>query len=222
MKRPTRWSYSAWSTYEACPAQYAYSYIHKLEWKSTPAMERGIMLHSMAEDFMNDRSMPVPYELRKIGRILDDLRNRKSKPEATWLADRLWRVTESQPNAWTKAIVDVHYVDGKVLHLRDYKSGREYPSHRSQLEFYSVLGLIKYPEVERVESGAIYIDGGFEANEGSIIRQMMPKLIEKWNERGERMENDTSFIAAPGGHCKWCPYRASAGGPCGESAKAGV
>lgn len=221
-QRPSRWSYSAWSTYEDCPAQYAYSYIHKLPWPASPAMARGTMLHQQAEDYMNDPSMPVPYDLRKIGRTLDELRSKRAMAEQTWLADNLWRVTEYQPSAWTKAIVDVHYLSGDVLHLYDYKSGREYPSHRDQLEFYSVLGLIRYPEAQRAESGAIYIDGGFTGNEGSIIRAMMPKLVDKWNERGMRMMSDTNFIAAPGGHCKWCPYRASAGGPCGESAKAGV
>lgn len=221
IRRPKRWSYSALSTYEECPAKYAYSYIKNLPWPSSPAMERGTRLHQMAEDYMRETG-PVPYDLKKIGKTLDELRQQSAIPEQVWLVDRDWRPVEDPRSAWVKAIVDVHHIDGSVLHLADYKSGREYPSHRSQLELYSILGLLKYDMAQRAESRAIYIDGGFSGSEGSIIREMLPKLIEKWTIKAERMENDNDFIAAPGSSCRWCPYRSSVGGPCGESAKAGV
>ena len=221
MRRPKRWSYSALSTYEECPAKYAYSYVQGLPWPSSPAMERGTRLHQMAEDYMTETG-PVPYDLKKIGRELNDLRSKSAIPEQVWLVDRQWRPVTDAREAWVKAIVDIHHLDGDILHLADYKSGREYPGHRSQLELYSILGLIKYPGAQRAESRAIYIDGGFSGSEGSIIREMLPKMIEKWTIRAERMENDNDFIAAPGASCRWCPYRSSVGGPCGESAKAGV
>lgn len=174
---------------------------------------------------MLDPTMPVPYDLRKIGQTLDGLRNKSAKPEVIWLVNKDWEPVDviDQDRAWVKAIVDVHHMDEQhnILHLFDYKSGREYPSHRSQLELYSILGLLRYPLATRAESGAIYIDGGFTGSEGSIIREMLPKLIEKWDGQARRMEMDDDFIANPGGACKWCPYSASSGGPCGASAKAG-
>jgi len=222
MKRPKRWSYSALSTYNECPAKYAYSYIHNLPWPSSAAMERGTRLHSQAEDYMNDPAMPVPYDLRKIGRDLDRFRTAGAKAEEVWLVTKDWQPTEDQGEAWVKAIVDVHWIENNVLHLRDYKSGREYPSHRDQLGLYSILGLLKYPHVERAECGATYIDGGYTGMEGSIIRPMLPKLIEKWDAQARRMEADEDFIANPGSACRWCPYKSSDGGPCGDSAKAGM
>ena len=224
MNRPTRWSYSALSTYNECPAKYAYSYIQNLPWPSSAAMERGTLLHSMAEDYMNEPAMPVPFELKKIGKTLDGLKQKRAKAEVIWLVDRSWAPVTEPKKAWVKAIVDVHHVDETegVLHLADYKSGREYPSHRTQLELYSILGLLQYPHLQRAESEAIYIDGGFSASHGSIIRPMLPKLIEKWHEQATRMEEDTVFLGAPGQACKWCPYAASKGGPCGDSAKAGM
>lgn len=222
MKRPTRWSYSALSTWKECAAKYAYSYIYNLPWPGSAAMERGTRLHSLCENYLNDPAMPVPYDVRKIGRDLDHMRNAGAKAEQVWLVNKNWEPVEDQNEAWVKAIVDVHWTSGEVLHIRDFKSGREYPSHRDQLGLYSILGLLRYPHLARAESGATYIDGGYTGMEGSIIREMVPKLIEKWDADARRMESDVDFIANPGAACRWCPYAKSAGGPCGESAKAGL
>lgn len=222
MSRPTRHSYSSISTYEECPAKYSYSYIQNIPWPSSPAMERGTLLHQMAEDYMNNKVDAIPFELRKISRELKQYREHGGRAEAVWLVDENWRPVENQSLAKIKAIVDVHRIDGDILHLSDYKSGREYPSHRSQLELYSLVGLSKYSECKRAESSAVYIDGGFSGSDGSIIRAMTPKLQDKWSTKIYRIENDSSFIANPGSGCRWCPYRKSVGGPCGDSAKAGV
>lgn len=223
MIRPKRWSYSALSTYEECAAKYAYSYIYKVPVDDTSAaMERGTRLHGLCEDYMRDPTMPVPYDVRKIGRDLDRFRTAGGIPEEVWLVTKDWETTNDQEEAWVKGIVDLHYLEGETLKLFDYKSGREYPTHRGQLELYAILGLLKYPHAQRAESGAVYIDGGYTGQEGSIIRPMLPHLIGKWSERALRMEADVDFIASPGSACRWCPYKSSLGGPCGESAKAGV
>lgn len=222
MKRPTRWSYSALSTYKECAAKYAYSYIYNLPWAGSAAMERGTRLHGLCEDYMKDPAMPVPYDVRKISRELDKFRTKGAKAEEVWLATKDWGSTVDQGEAWVKAIVDVHYIEGGTLFCYDYKSGREYPGHRDQLQLYSILGLLKYPQVQRAESGAVYIDGGYTGMEGSIIRPMLPVLIKKWDDDAKRMEADADFIANPGSACRWCPYKKSDGGPCGESAKAGL
>lgn len=221
MKRPSRHSYSSISTWEECAAKYAYSYIHNLPWPGSAAMERGTRLHSQAEDYLNDPAMPIPFDLKKVGRDLDKARSAGAKAEAIWLVNENWEPVEDQSEAKMKAIVDYHYLEGDVLHVRDLKSGREYPSHRSQLELYSLLGLLQYPSAGRAESAAVYIDGGYSGQDASIIRPMLPYLIDKWSKKVIAIESDNDFVASPGSACRWCPYRASAGGPCGESAKAG-
>src|SRR5258706_1229512 len=221
MNRPSRWSYSDHSTWQECSAKYSYSYIYKLPWPESPQMMRGSRLHKLAEDYINEPAMPVPYDLKKIGRIIDDFRNKGAKAEETWLIDADWLYTEDIGKAKCKAIIDLHYIDGDVLHVVDYKSGREYPSHRDQLELYSILGLLKYPQAKRAESAAVYIDGGYTGMESSIIRPMLPIVIQSWREQAQSMEADQDFIAKPGSACRWCPYAKSAGGPCQESAKAG-
>jgi hypothetical protein len=169
--------------------------------------------------------MPVPYDLKKIGRILDELRNKRSSAEAMWCVDRQWAPLPPSPDGstpkgtWCKAIVDVHNRDGAILHLKDYKSGREYPaSHREQLELYSVVGLLHHPDAKRAESTAVYIDGGYESCDGSIIREMLPKLIEKWTHRAIAIEQDTTFEPKPMKQkCSWCAFASGKGGPCDAS-----
>lgn len=187
-------------------------------------MERGTRLHSLCEDYLNDKTTEVAchYDLRRIARELHDMRNKGAKAEATFLVDADWAPVEDQGKAKMKAIVDVHWVENDVLHVRDFKSGREYPTHRSQLELYAVLGLLKYPHVERCESAAVYIDGGYQGQDGSIIRGMLPHLVDKWTQKIIKIEADNDFIANPGSSCRWCSFAASRGGPCGESAKAGL
>lgn len=223
--RPTRHSYSSISTWEECAARYAYSYIYKLpEPDPGPAAMRGTRLHKDAEDYLNNKTDEVaaPYELRKIAKNLWDMKNQGALAEAVFLVDRDWKPVEDQSQAFVKGIIDAHYFEGPVLHVRDFKSGREYPTHRSQLELYSVLGLLKYPHAERAESAAIYIDGGYQGQDGSIIPAMLPSLIDKWTTKIVAIEADNDFIANPGSACKWCPFKKSMGGPCGESAKAGM
>lgn len=222
MSRPTRHSYSSISTYEECAARYAYSYIHKLPEPGSAAMERGTRLHSLAEDYLNEPGAPVPYDLRRIARELDAAKMAGAKAEAVFLVDKDWNPCADQSKAKMKGIVDYHWIQDNVLHIRDLKSGREYPTHRSQLELYSVLGLLQYPHIERAESAAVYIDGGYQGQDGSIIRGMLPHIVDKWQAKIIRIEADNDFVANPGSACRWCSFKASNGGPCGESAKAGL
>lgn len=222
MQLPTRWSYSALSTWEECPARYAYDYVYKLEGPGPgPAAERGLMLHKMAEDYVKGTITTLPFDLRKIKKQVENYRERRAIAEDVWTVDRQWCAPNVKFTPWVKAVIDVHYVDGDKVVIRDYKSGREYPSHKDQLELYGILGLIKYPGIYRADLAADYIDGGFTGCDESIIRPMLPKLIEKWEGKAIMMMEDRTWIARPGFACKWCPHAKGKGGPCADSAKAG-
>lgn len=213
---PTRWSYSSLSTYESCPARWKYGYLDNIYSPPSPAMVRGTRLHLDCENYLKGNLMRVPYELSKVALKLDDLVRNKAKSEEVWLLDKDWATTKSAP--WIKAIVDVHWVEpkGDVLHVRDFKSGREYPDHREQLELYALIGMCVYPEVKRAEYGAIYLDTGHVSNEGAILRgDLMNSKQKSWHDRAIRIFEDKTFIANPStNNCKWCDYSAKKGGPC--------
>lgn len=214
MTKPTRWSYSSISTYESCPAKWKFSYIDHIPTPTSPAMERGTRFHSYCEDYLKGNLTVIPWELKKVGLRLEDLRQKGAKSEETWLLNQDWKPDAENP--WIKAIIDVHWFDGpKVLQVRDFKSGREYPEHRDQLELYAVIGLAHFPEVQRAEYAAIYLDGGHTSNEGSILRgSMMDSKVVKWHEKATTMMADEEYRPKPGAACRWCDYSAKRGGPC--------
>lgn len=214
MSKPKRWSYSSLSTYQQCPAKWKFSYIDEIPWPSSPAMTRGTRMHKMAEDFVTGAVDAVHSEIKKIGPLLQILKGQGAKAEAVWLLDHTWKPTPLSSEAWVKAIVDVHHDKDNVLYVKDHKSGQMYDDHRNQLELYGIIGLCVYPEAKRVETSAIYMDTGYEGAEGSIIRPMLPKLIEKWDKSARIMMTDEVYEASPGRACNWCPYAKGKGGPC--------
>lgn len=215
-KRPTRHSYSSISKYKECPAAYGYGYIQRLPNPPTSAMMRGTRLHKLAEDYMNaSEEVPVPFDIRKIGLKLYQLRSQGAKPEAVWCVNRNWEpCSEDDPDGWIKAVIDVHLLDNDVLKLHDYKSGREYPTHADQLELYSSIGLAWVRDAKRAESSAIYFDTGHEGSQRSIIRDLLPHIRARTSADIGRMESDNEFRPRPGGHCERCAFASKAGGPC--------
>jgi hypothetical protein len=214
VKLPTRWSYSSLGTYESCPAKYKFSYIDGIEWPSSPAMARGTRMHLMAEEFVNGTVDRVHPEIQRIGPQLLTLKSSGAKTEAVWLLNKDWQPVQDQSQAWVKAIIDVHFVDQDVLHLKDYKSGRMYDDHRSQLELYGLMGLCTYPDIKRAETAALYMDTGHEGMQSSIIRAMLPKMVQGWQDRAIIMMEDREWVPKPGPACKWCSFSKDKDGPC--------
>jgi hypothetical protein len=212
--RPTRHSYSSISKYKECPAAYAYRYIQKMSDSPTAAMMRGTRLHKLAEDYMGNADEAVPYDIKRVGLKIYQLREAGAKPEAEWYVGRDWEPVATKDEAMLMAVIDVHHLSNTTLKIHDYKSGREYPSHADQLELYSTIGLRVYPDAKRAESSAIYFDSGHEGSQRSIIRDMLPYYIDKWGSDISRIESDVEFRATPGGHCKRCFASSANGGPC--------
>jgi CRISPR/Cas system-associated exonuclease Cas4 (RecB family) len=212
---PTRWSYSSISTYENCPAQWHYSYVLKLPEQPSAAMARGTRLHGDCEQFLKGGLTVLPWELKKVSLRLNDLKMMGAKSEVTWLLNKGWGPVTEGEIPWIKAIIDVHWLQGKVLHVRDFKSGREYVDHRAQLELYSIMGLCLFPEATRAEYAAIYLDTAHTSNEGSIIRgAMLERKMKDWNDRALKLFEDQGYLPKPGKHCDWCAFSHHKGGPC--------
>ena len=218
MPKPTRWSYSSLSTYKECPRKWKFNYVDGLEWPASAAMARGTRMHLMAEEFVTGAITSVPREIQKIGPMLLSMMGMGAKAEEVWALNKNWTPVLDPVNdsdqIWVKAIIDVHYVDGDVLHVKDYKSGQMYDSHREQLELYGLIGLRMYPTAKRVEMAAIYMDTGHEGMQGSLIRPMIEPIRDLWEVAAQAMMADEVYEERPGAACKWCPYAKSKGGPC--------
>lgn len=214
--KPRRWSYSSLSCYENCPRQWYHSYIEHLPTPEHPAAMRGTRMHRECENYLLGKMPEVPYDSRKIKKMLEEFKAKQVQSEAVWLVDDTWSPVGDPRQAWVKAIIDVHHVEGSTLFVHDFKSGREYPEHRGQLELYGTIGLQIYPEVKRVEFSAIYIDTGHTSNEGALLRGVMADHKRRsWSDRAIRLMVDTEYLPTPGAfRCRYCSYNAKSGGPC--------
>lgn len=222
ISRPTRHSYSSLSTYDNCPRQYLYSYIEKLDEREGQAASRGTRIHKEAEDYIKGE-LPSHHQfsqdLRKTGPQLMQMREWGWFSEEIWFVGREWEhQPEDGPLAMIKAVVDLHkfWEQNRVLEIKDLKSGRRYPSHEDQLELYALMGMAVYPEAERVDVSAIYVDeDGAEGYRKSYLPQMAPHYRDKWNRKVIMLEQDKEFAPTPSkSACRWCDFKASKGGPC--------
>lgn len=212
MNKPTRWSYSSLSTYEECSAKWKYRYVDKMRDPPSPAMERGTRLHSLCETVLNDHSAPTPYELTAIGLHLERLRANQAQSEKVWRLNADWTPVET--GAWVKGIIDVHFIKDDALHIYDFKSGRPYASHKKQLELYALIGLSTFPQAERAECGAIYIDSGKIGYKRTIERTEVAPAVADWTARANTMFADNELAPKRGPGCYWCAFKDSLGGPC--------
>lgn len=193
-----------------------YSYIQRLPTPENQYMIRGSRLHKQCEDYLNDKLPEVPYEVKRAKKMLEELKLRKGIAERTWLVDKQWNPVVESRLAWLKAIVDVHFVEEDVLFLHDFKSGREYPGHREQLELYGLMGLQVYPDVKRCEFSAMYIDNGYSSNDGAILRGVLADAKrQSWTNKALALMQDVTYTPSPSTlKCGRCAYSKKNGGPC--------
>ena len=63
MRELTSWSYSKYSCYKLCPAQFKYKYIERIPQGPAPALERGLEIHDDAEKFMKGKLKKIPESI---------------------------------------------------------------------------------------------------------------------------------------------------------------
>ena len=217
MSKPTRTSYSALTKFEECPLKYHLSYIQDINYPSGAAANRGTRLHIGCERFLKGE-IPVTaltVDFMKIRPLLEDAKLKSAKAEEVWLLrDDTWEIQDEEtPETVFKAVVDIHWIEGNILHIRDLKTGRPSSDHYDQLEAYAILGMIRYPDVVEAVVGPLYLEGLGRLE--TYPRSLLPHLQDRWKERWDKLFNAEVFPATPGtSNCKWCPYKKSKGGEC--------
>lgn len=215
----SEWSYSRLSTYEQCPRKAKFKYVDRLPDIPGPAAERGNVIHLSIEEFLKGVRDDLHYEIRKdfveeyaMLRLNELLVEHRIGFTKEWEECEFFGV-----NVWLRVVYDVLWYDDSVrrVHVIDHKTGKPYAGHTEQLELYSVTGLLLFPDAESATSQNFYIDIGMRATiEKTLSRKTVPVVLEKWKNKVSVMEQDETYAANPGQHCRFCPYAKSKGGPC--------
>lgn len=215
LKKMDAWSYSRLADWETCPLKAKLKHVDKIKEPGSAAMERGSMIHKLAEDYTNKILTKIPPELKTFEKQFNDLRKMNPTCEEQWAFTPDWKPTGWFNSPWLRVKTDVSFLNKARTEgtITDHKTGKEKEEHDDQLSLYAVGFFAREPKLEVVHSGLWYLDQG-TVRELDFVRDQFPELQEFWQDRVRPMMEDTRFPAKPNRLCQWCHFRASNGGPC--------
>lgn len=232
-KQITSWSFSRYSVYRQCPLKAKLKFIDKLPEPKSDAMERGNVIHKLAEDYLKGKISRLPPELKAFAQLFKDLRKRyrkvisKMTVEDTWAFTREWDQTrwDDWTGCWVRIKLDcAHEEADNVLIIRDWKTGKfrlpKVEEYVEQLELYALAALLIYPHLEEVHPKLDFLDEEVEYPRPGVDpdlvfkRSDLPALRKTWEKRVTPMLRDKRFSPRPNDLCRFCHYRAENGGPC--------
>lgn len=218
----TAWSYSRYADYKQCPAKFKFKHLMRLPDPGSPAMQRGNVIHKMAEDYVKSKRKPkLPPELKNVAAELEHCRTMGAIAEQAWGFRNDWAWTQRQgwfgDDVWfrMKADVAVAYDDDTGL-VGDWKTGKKYFANEEQIELFGAVSLMRFPNWTEVDVRLWYTDQPaddneiqrtFTAKEGELIRA-------DWAKRSKPMFVDKKYAPTPNDKCGWCPFSKAKGGPC--------
>lgn len=221
------WSFSRYSLYQQCPLKCKLIHIDKLKEPPSAALERGVRIHELAENYIKGvlPEDPMPEELRLFDKEIKSLRKaytkKKAMVEEQWAFDSAWKAV-GWFVGWLRVKIDVARLKGKKLDMTDWKTGKfrdaKNVEYTEQLELYALAALLVSKNIESVQSRLAYLDEGviFPSRGKPMVwtRADIPALQAKWSDRVRPMLADTTFAPRPNKFCAWCHFRKANGGPC--------
>lgn len=211
----TSWSFSRYKDYETCPARAKYKHIDKLKEPSAPAMERGMNIHKLAEDYTKGIIKKLPLELKLFKDQFEELRNSHPMVEESWSFTSDWTQTrwDDWANCAVRLKVDAACLDEDTLYVIDHKTGKQREDHLEQLSLYALGGILVHPHVKHIHTQLWYLDSG-ESQDEKFVSKDLERLKKDWGQKTKAMLNDTTFAPKPGNQCRWCAFSKAKGGPC--------
>lgn len=222
-KKPFRWSFSQWESYQQCPAKWDFQSRKKLPRQPPgPAAARGLEIHKSVEDFIEGAGAHVLHSAikQKYIPIFEQIRDHSNGDrgvEKRLSFDVDWHQCGSiiSGHATVIGVLDAfRYADDKTLHVYEWKSGRPKDTHVDQRKLYAAMGWKAWLS-DRVEVTTYYLEDTAPPARITLASDSgYEKLKSMWLERAREMESNQICAARPGFYCRWCDFAASKGGPC--------
>jgi hypothetical protein len=217
MTKPSRWSYTAWSTAKGCLRRYYEIYFNGNRQPDGPASMRGIRIHHLAEYYLKGKiTGGVPKQLAKLSQEFQVLKQHDPVVEKYWGVNSKWMYHHGK-DSWCvmkmDAAVTPTYKDPHLT-IIDFKTGQEYEGHSDQGELYLSIGFAIFPFLETADTEFWYTDLGYPIRR-EYKRKQIVELTEVWHERGRQLMSLKKFPASPSHEaCRWCHIRSDRGGRC--------
>jgi len=209
------WGFSKLDTYRTCPAKFKFQFIDKLQTKGSPAMERGSKVHDDAEAYLRGWITALPEPLIDWQEEFDALREAKCLPEQAWGFNKKWELLSDwlQPDTWLRAKSDAHYIQGDVLIIIDFKTGKYRVPSTEQIELYAICGSAVYPHIKLVTTEFWFVDADNTYSK-QYTQEHLKELRKKYENYVAPVYADETWKPAPSRECKWCDFSNSKGGTC--------
>jgi hypothetical protein len=225
IERITSWSFSRYETYKECPLKAKLKFIDRKKEPGSVALDRGNLVHKLAEDYTLGKIKKLPEELKLFKGEFAMLKKTKAAVETTLAFRSDWTPTtyDDWKGCWVRIKTDAMYVQKDVVTVIDHKTGQPRDISSEQMELYGLGALLAVPQAKVARADLYYLDKGIikganaedaKPGEWEYKRADVPLLKKAWEVRVKPMLTDTRFAARPGNYCKWCHFRKSNGGPC--------
>lgn len=214
-------SYSAWKTWDLCPAKYRFSYLEKLPRKPPgPAAARGTEIHASVDEYLSKKTEAVHPEIsRGYGQWLMQLRElpHKMVPEKRWAVNSDWEPCDyKDPEALWRGFIDLHIPmqEGEVVSDNyEWKTGKVYDDHKYQANLYATVALVLEENAQLARVTNVYFDQN-KTTVTEVTREDHEGAKFLWKQRHEELHRDDIFPPNPGWYCRYCDFGRENGGPC--------
>ena len=210
------WSYSTLKTYEQCPYRVYIQKVRKIREPSSPAAERGSLIHQEAEDYVRGELGEMPESLKKFESEFEVLRegfaDAKVELEGEWGFTLDWETTGwLMGDTWARIKLDALVNEDETsCRVIDYKTGKKFGNeiaHGQQGLVYAIATFLRYPHIEHARTEFWYLDKG-ETTTKQYTRAEAMQFAPGFHSRAIKMTTCDDFVPKPSQNaCKWCSYK---------------
>jgi hypothetical protein len=216
------YSHSKLDVWRGCPYKFKLTYIDKIkiEKGGTLALFRGSYFHHYIETKSNDfKTNEIFTEKHKqeCDSILETflesdvakkyLSKNGNFEEKFSFNSKLELLEYKDKSSWLKGSIDYYFVEGDVLTIVDWKSGKvPWETSDNQTKVYAIYGFLKFPEVQEVKANFVYIEHCLEKS-FTYKREDLKKLLKELFDTTRFAENDSTFIKRPTVLCDYCDFK---------------
>jgi CRISPR/Cas system-associated exonuclease Cas4 (RecB family) len=207
-------SYSGLSLYRKCPKAWHDAYVLGNRSEAGAAANRGTEIHKEIEDYFNGLVERITHSaLHKWKAYFFGLAPRNPVPEMKLGACSAWSpMAFDDATANVRGAMDLVTVGEAATHIIDWKTGKVYPEHEKQADFYAALSAAYHKQPTVVTMAYIdqstttpytYSVGKCEELQGKLGEEIAElRLVEEY----PATPNPVS--------CRWCNLSWRVGGTC--------
>jgi RecB family exonuclease len=225
-------SFSRLDVFETCKRRAKLAFVDRIKEPERPPLpngkeypnDRGERVHNELDMFVKGSLAAPPKEASEFAeeafKIRELYQEGRVSAEQMWCFDDAWQPVDDRDfyNTAMRIKTDVTvFASPDHVIIIDYKTGRRFGNelkHAQQLQLYGVGAVLRYEQIEYVTAELWYLDQN-ELVTQKFERRHALKFLSAWNQRLERMFDETQFPPAPSReNCKWCPYGPRGTGHC--------